>query len=345
MRKRCVAFGLALLLLLLGGCTPPWETTLHTEYLFAMDTVMTLTAYGTKAEEGLKTVEADLKALEGRLSVTDASSEIWRINHSGGQPVSVSEDTAGLLALALELGERTEGDLDISVYPVVKAWGFTTDQYQVPDGDELEKLLDRVDYSAVYLDGQTVTLPDGMELDLGSIAKGYAGAKAAETLRAAGVRSALLNLGGNVQTVGERPDGSPWRVGVTDPSDPETNIGVIEVLADEALVTSGGYQRYFEEDGKTYWHILDPATGYPADSGLLSVTVIGEDGAVCDGLSTALFVMGADKASDYWRSWGGFEAVFITDSGEIMITEGLENRFTRSEKYADAPLAVVRTTP
>ena len=242
---------------------------------------------------------------------------------------------------ALEICRRTDGALDLSIYPIVRAWGFTTGSYQVPDEAEIQALLPLVDYRKIQYDAATgtVTLPEGMEIDLGSVAKGYAGQLAAQMLREHGVQSALLNLGGNVQTVGAKPDGSPWQIGIKDPQG-EDAMMVLSV-EDQAVVTSGGYERYFEQDGQTYWHIMDPSTGHPADSGLISVTIVGDEGVVCDGLSTALFVMGLEKAADLWAQSGDFEAVFVTASGEVYITEGLRDHFALTERYADTPVSVI----
>ena len=171
------------------------------------------------------------------------------------------------------------------------------------------------------------------------IAKGYTGDQLIRLFRENGVTSALINLGGNVQTVGTKPDGTPWRIGVQSPFG-EGYLGTIEAK-DEAVITSGGYERYFEKDGQIFWHIIDPATGLPAKNGLLSVTVAGESGALCDGLSTALFVMGLEKAAAFWQSSGGFDAVFVTDDGSVYITEGLAERFALSHDYAQARLTVI----
>jgi len=209
------------------------------------------------------------------------------------------------------------------------------------DEETIQSLLPLVDYTQIQYDAATgvVTLPEGMEIDLGSVAKGYAGQLAAQMLREHGVQSALLNLGGNVQTVGTKPDGSPWQIGIKDPQG-EDAMMVLSV-EDQAVVTSGGYERYFEQDGQTYWHIMDPSTGHPADSGLLSVTIVGKQGIICDGLSTSLFVMGLEKAADLWAQSGDFEAVFVTASGEVYITEGLQDRFALTEQYADTPVSVI----
>lgn len=316
--------------LLLGGCGAGGGP--KTEYLFAMDTLMELTAYGKNAGEGIRGAASVIKELEGLLSVTDQGSDVFAINRDGGAE-SVAPHTRSLIAEALLLGDMTGGALDITIYPIVKAWGFTTGEHNVPGDAELAGLLSKVNYSDVELDGSGVSLPQGVEIDLGAVAKGYAGDMAAQAMRDSGIASAILNLGGNVQTVGSRPDGSPWRVAVKNPLDPgrEDYLGVV-LAEDMAVVTSGGYERFFERDGETYWHIIDPATGRPADSGLVSVTVVGPSGVLCDGLSTALFVMGRDAALALWRERGGadsgFDVILVTESGRVTVTAGLSDRFT-----------------
>ena len=322
---------------LLTGCSGAPAQEPETATFFAMDTAMDFTVYGDAAL--LDEAETLIGSLEEQVSVTDEHSDIYAIDHTGSG--SLSGNAAELMEQALELCRRTGGALDISVYPIVRAWGFTTGGYQVPDEETIQSLLPLVDYTQIQYDAATgvVTLPEGMEIDLGSVAKGYAGQLAAQMLREHGVQSALLNLGGNVQTVGAKPDGSPWQIGIKDPQG-EDAMMVLSV-EDQAVVTSGGYERYFEQDGQTYWHIMAPSTGHPADSGLISVTIVGDEGVVCDGLSTALFVMGLEKAADLWAQSGDFEAVFVTASGEVYITEGLRDRFALTEQYADTPVSVI----
>ena len=324
-------------LLFLTGCSAESSPEPVQGTFFAMDTVMDFTIYG---ESGLiDQSESLIASLESLVSVTDANSELYAINQTGSG--TLTGKASSLMEQALEICRRTDGALDLSIYPIVRAWGFTTGSYQVPDEETIQSLLPLVDYTQIQYDAATgtVTLPEGMEIDLGSVAKGYAGQLAAQMLREHGVQSALLNLGGNVQTVGAKPDGSPWQIGIKDPQG-EDAMMVLSV-EDQAVVTSGGYERYFEQDGQTYWHIMDPFTGRPADSGLLSVTIVGDEGVVCDGLSTALFVMGLEKAADLWAQSGDFEAVFVTASGEVYITEGLRDRFALTEQYADTPVSVI----
>lgn len=340
--KVSVPLSALLALLLLASCAAPSAAggQSHTVTLLAMDTVMELTASGEGSEAALEEASALIARLESLLSVTDEDSEIYAANHSGGAPVPLSGDTARLLEQALDLCGDIGGALDVTVYPVVRAWGFTTGRYQVPEEDALSGLLQLVDHTRISLEDGVLTVPDGMELDLGAVAKGYTGDRILDLFRSSGVTSALLDLGGNLQTLGAKPDGSPWRIAIQDPVG-EGYAGVVEV-ENKAVITSGGYERYFEEDGVVYWHIIDPATGCPARSGLLSVTIVADSGALGDALSTALFVMGRERAGDYWRSRGGFDFILLGEDGTVTITEGLEDSFSLYGDWSDHELEVIR---
>lgn len=376
MKKRRFVCWLVFLLLpafALCACKPgTGNAEPHGVSFFAMDTYMDFRIYANaEAGEGARNI---VQEIERRVSVTAPESEIARVNRR--ETDTVSDQTAQLLKTALELCRFTDGALDISIYPVIRAWGFTLGEfdpekrYPVPSAAETGALLPLVDYSRIQLsggraalpegtvpegmeialpegavpEGMEITLPEGMEIDLGGVAKGYAGREAAAYLRKNGVKSALLNLGGNIQTVGAKPDGSPWRVAVQNPAyragafaGPESSAyaGVLEIV-DQAAVTSGGYQRYFiGTDGETYWHIMDPSTGRPARNGLISATVVADDGALCDGLSTALFVMGPEAAQAFWRQRGDrdFGMALITEGGEILITPGLSFTLESASGY------------
>ena len=295
-----------------------------------MDTVMHLTVYGAYAEQALDAVEAELGRLDAMLSVKQPVSDIFRLNT---ERAPVSEETAALVTEALRLAAMTGGAFDPTLYPVTEAWGFFSQKYRVPEDGELKALLQKTGWQNVTVSGTTVSMPEGFSLDLGGIGKGYAGERAAQVLREKGVKSALLSLGGNVQTVGAKPDGKPWVVGIQHPETSSALLGTVDVI-DRCVITSGGYQRYFEQDGVRYWHILDPQTGKPARSGLKSVTIVSENGTAADAFSTALFVMGAEKAEDFWRhSAEPFEAVWMTEDGTIYITEGLQSSFRSAYAY------------
>lgn len=325
------------LLLLLTGCSASEPCRRE---LMAMDTFMTLSVYAQSPAAGealLEEAAGEIRRLEGLLSVTDPGSEIYQVNHGGA--VSLSEPVRELLEKALELCRETGGALDVTVYPAVRAWGFTTGEYRVPEEAELSALVERVDYGRVSLDGDRLALPEGVELDLGSVGKGWTGDRLTALFREAGVSSAIMELGGNVQALGTKPDGAPWRVAVQAPGG--GYAGVLEI-ADKAVVTSGGYQRYFEQDGETYIHIIDPATGRPARTGLASVTIVADSGLQGDGLSTALFVMGREKAEAFWRGNPDFDFILLGEDGTAAITEGLEECFSLYGGWEGRPLEIIR---
>ncbi len=305
--------------------------------IMAMDTVMDISAAGVE-DAVFADVAARVRQLESLLSTTDKGSEIYRLNRDSVG--ALSEDTETLLSRALQLCRETDGALDISIYPIVKLWGFTTGQYRVPQQTEIDDLLDAVDYSKVELADALVTLQPGMQIDLGSIAKGYTGDQIISILKSAGAKSALLNLGGNVQTIGSKPDGKKWRIGVKDPIQKDV-LGIVQV-DDKVVISSGSYERYFEdENGQTYGHIIDPATGRPADSGLISVTIVADEGIYSDALSTSLYIMGLNSAIDFWRKAQDFEAVFVTEDQVVYITPGLKDSYSFAKKYRGRELVVI----
>lgn len=236
-----------------------------------------------------------------------------------------------LVERALELNEETDGAFDIAIYPVMEAWGFPTQNYQVPSEELLQERLALVDASQISYSEENRKISfgkDGMEIDLGGIAKGYTSARIMDIFKSCGITSGLVNLGGNVQVLGAKTDGSKWRVAVQSPNDESDYLGVLSV-SDKAVITSGGYERYFEQDGKTYHHIIDPKTGYPAENGLTSVTIVSADGTLADGLSTSLFIMGKEKAAEFWRAHSDeFDAILLSEDGTLYVTEGIADDFS-----------------
>lgn len=297
--------------------------------LFAMDTYMTLTAYGEHAQEAVDKAAERVEELDALLSTGDENSEIYQLNQSG--EATLSEEGGYLVERALELYQKTDGAFDIAIYPVMQAWGFPTQEYHVPDDATLKDRLALADASKVNYDKDTRKISfdqDGMEIDLGGIAKGYTSSQIMQIYQDCGVTSGLVNLGGNVQALGCKTDGSKWRVAIQSPDDTEDYLGILEI-ENQAVITSGGYERYFEEDGVTYHHIIDPATGYPADSGLISVTIVSDDGTLADGLSTSLFIMGEEKAAQFWRENSDeFETIMETSDGKLYVTEGIADSLT-----------------
>ncbi len=300
--------------------------------IFAMDTYMTLSAYGENAEKGLDAAVDEINRIDDLLSTGNSSSEIYQLNQKGKG--TVSEETGYLIQRSKELYESTGGVFDITVYPVMKAWGFTTGDYRIPGKTELKKLLSNMGADRIQYDEkkQEVTLKSGTEIDLGGIGKGYTSSRVMEIFREYGIENAVISLGGNVQALNDKPDGSAWKVAVEDPEDTSNYLGILSVK-NKAVITSGGYERYFEKNGKTYHHIIDPSTGYPTDSGLTSVTIVSEDGTLADGLSTSLFIMGPEKAKNYWKKHSEeFDAILVKKDGTIQVTEGIANDFSSDSK-------------
>lgn len=301
---------------------------------FAMDTYMTITAYGENCEEAVEAAQEEVERLDTLLSAESTDGEVYGINH--GETQDLSEDTLYLIECSLELYESTNGAFDIAIYPVAEAWGFTTGEYAVPEDETLEELLTLTDASQISLDEDAGSISlgiEGMEIGLGGIAKGYASSQVMEIFEEYGIESGLVNLGGNVQALGYKTDGSEWRVAIQDPDDTDAYLGIVTV-ADRAVITSGGYERYFEEDGVTYHHIIDPATGYPADNGIISATVVSDDGTLADGLSTSLFVMGYEDAVAYWREHADeFDMILVDEDHTIYVSEGIADSFTSDSEF------------
>ena len=298
-----------------------------TRDVFAMDTYMNLKAYGNNGESALDEAEKRIYELEKELSATSQTSDVWKINHACGEETAINDDTAFLVAKALEVGSSTCGALDITIFPVLKEWGFTTGKYHIPNNSKIDSLLENVDYRNIELNGNNVSIPESTEIDLGALAKGYTGDEIMKVFKSHDIDSAIVSLGGNVQTLGSKPDGSDWKVAVRDPYLPEKDMCVVEIN-DKAVITSGSYERFFTgDDGKRYWHIIDPADGYPADNGFVSVTVIGENGLNCDCLSTALFVAGLDGYKDIINDYPNYDFVFVTDDKKILYTTGITDKF------------------
>jgi thiamine biosynthesis lipoprotein len=339
--KRLIASALAAALLLTGcGASSASSGRSQEITIYSMDTVMELKAYGSGASDALTAASNEINRLDSLLSRQDDSSPIAALNRAANDAsepnaVDVGEEICGLLGDAKKYGAATGGAFDVTVAPIMDLWDFTGDNPRVPAKSEIDALLPYVDASKISCSGGTAELADRQAVDLGGIAKGYASDRLVKVWDDAGVDSAIASLGGNVYARGKKPDGSLWRVAVKDPNAPESSIGTLS-CADSFVITSGGYQRYFEKDGVRYHHILDPKTGYSADSGLISVTIVAPSttdgsGAMCDAFSTALFVMGEKKAIEFWRSGGySFDMILVTDDGRILVTDGIASNFDSS---------------
>lgn len=293
-----------------------------TRQLFAMDTVMFFTAYGKNSEQAVDAAVKEVQRLDELLSTGNPDSEVSAINSKGSG--TLSDDTKTILTEATEIYRETDGLFDVTIYPLMQLWGFPTQEYHVPTESELQKALAKVDASQIVIEGDQVTLGTGQQMDLGGIAKGYTSARIMEIYREYGITSGMVSLGGNVQTLGTRPDGKDWNIGIQNPDGQQGSLLAALPVENKAVITSGGYERYFEEDGNTYIHILNPKTGYPADSGLVSVSIISENGMLADALSTSLYLMGEEKAAEYWRTHAdAFDMILEDKDGTLYVTEGL----------------------
>lgn len=318
--KRYAAMAvLVCLLCALCACTA--EPSLPSRTEFALDTVVTITLYDTgkaDAEDALSVGFAEIERLESLFSVTRESSDVTRINTANGQPVTVATETAEVIALAQRYAQLSEGALDITVHSATVLWDFTAGT--MPDSSALGQAVSLIDYRSLHIDGRTVTLEKGA-IDLGGIAKGYIADRVATVLKDNGVRSALIDLGGNIVALGDKA-GAPFRIGIKDPSATDSLCAVIE-SSDMSVVTSGIYERGFDRDGVRYHHLLDPATGMPVQNTLASVSIVCETSADADALSTACFVMGEERARTLIESLDGVEALFVRRDGTIAATTGL----------------------
>ncbi len=332
MWKRVLAVG-ALLLAGLMVCLWSNSRKSTTQSIFAMDTYMDITAYGAGSDAAVEAAIAEIYRLDALFSTGDESSEVYEMNQK--KSGVLSEDYAYLYRRSMELWSDTDGIFDITVFPIMRAWGFVGKEYRVPSEAALLQLLTFVDASKLVYDeaSNRLELPQQTEIDFGGIAKGYTSTRVAQIMKEQGIKSAIMNLGGNVQTVGLKPDGSKWKVAIKSPYEDIPYLGVLSI-GEKAVITSGGYERYFEESGKTYHHIIDTRTGHPAQSGLVSVTIICDDGTLADGLSTSLYVMGKDEAIAFWRAHRDeFEAVLCTEDRMLYVTEGLKDSFTTDMEY------------
>lgn len=379
--------------------------------VFAMDTYMNLLAYGDRAEEAVLAAAQEIHRIDDMLSTGNPESEISKLNAAGTG--HVSEDTLYLIKESKTLYEETNGLFDIAIYPVMKLWGFPSQEYRVPTEEEIKTGLTLTDASKIAIGGAAAAAPEsaaegkteakttakteeakngeaekekaktedtaakpekatapeagdgggatdqpaaaeepaatdqlaaaatqeteaadksaqtlvlfgasGMEIDLGGIAKGFTSSRVMEVFREYGIEHGLVSLGGNVQALGTKENGKPWRVAIQNPESELDYLGILDI-EDKCVITSGGYERFFEKDGVRYHHIIDPRTGYPADSGIISATIISKDGTLADGLSTSLFIMGKDQAEKYWRKNADrFDYILENEEGKLYVTEG-----------------------
>lgn len=323
--KKLAVRTLALILTLgmIVGCGPAKPKGIS-RVSYALNTEIAINLYDSDDQSLIDECLAICNRYEKVFSRTLEGTEIYRLNESGS--LDASEDTLELVEKGLEYCSLSDGRFDITIEPVSSLWNFTDEKAEVPQDLAIQAALPFVDYKKVKIDGQTISLEEGMGLDLGAIAKGYIADKVKEYLVSQGVKSAAINLGGNVLLIGQKTDGSDFNIGIRDPQNP-SSLKCRVSASDISVVTSGTYERFIEKDGKKYHHILDPETGYSYENGLDSVTILSEFSVDGDALSTTCFALGEEKALELINSLDGIYAILINEDGEITLSDGLQDHY------------------
>ena len=327
-------FGMAILLFVLfyTSCSPASP---QRETQFAMGTVCSITIFDSKRPDLFKKAFERIYELENIFSANLEGSDLNKVNKNAGLvPVRVSPELIEVLLKALEYAEKSGGLFDPTVGPLVKLWAIGTDEAHIPTNEEIISALALIDYRDIEInqkEGTVYLKRPGMALDLGGIAKGYAADEAAELLAMEGVERAIIDLGGNIFALGERKvkkaEDSCWRIGIQDPGEERgMYIGIVKVK-NKSVVTSGNYERFFEEDGLRYHHIFSTETGFPAGNSLLSVSVAADRSIDADALSTSAFVLGWERGRELIASVNGAEGIFVFDDHTVRVTGSLEKNF------------------
>lgn len=305
-------------LFLLSGCSKDQtnQTLTYTDSLF--DTVISVQIYGSDDESLIEHCKEICTKYDDMFSNTKDDSEISKINNAKGQAVEVSDDTISLLKTAIHYGDISGGAFDVTISPVSSLWDFQAEDPEIPDATDIQSALTHVNYKNIQINGNQVSLTDPeAAIDLGGIAKGYIADQLKDYLESQGIEHAMINLGGNVLAIGKKPDGSDYNIGIQKPFDTTGDPITSAKIADQSVVTSGDYQRYFKKNGKIYHHILNPSTGYPYDNGLSSVTIITDSSVNADALSTTCFALGLDDGMKLVNNTDHVEAVFITSDDKL----------------------------
>lgn len=317
--------------LALSGCQEPASQSIS-KTNFLLGTVVEISVYDKQNNGIIDKAFERISEIESKMTINNSeTSEIIALNNASGKnKLKLSPDTFFVVEKGRQYSEQSKGKFDITIGPIVKQWNIGTKYAAVPKKETLEKAVELVGYKRLSLDKDNLTakLEDaGMKVDLGAIAKGYAADEAARVLKENGVQHAIINLGGNIMTIGGNPNGNPWRIGIQDPFNPRGDfLGVVPV-SDKTVVTSGTYERYFRENGKKYHHILDPTTGYPVENNLYSVSIITDKSIDGDGLSTTILLYGLEEGMKLIESLENVEAIFITSNKQVYVSSGLKEDF------------------
>lgn len=294
-----------------------------TEILF--DTVVTISIHDSQDESLLNDVFEMYGEYEQVFSRTSETSEIFALNNANGEPFEVSDDVLELLLLSKEYYELSDGLFDVTIASISELWNFSESNPFIPSDEKINSLLPSVGFDNVLIDGNFVTLLNNAKIDLGGIAKGYVGDKASEFLKENGVEKGLINIGGNVIALGSKTEENGWQVGIKKPFGGENSLMLAAELSDKTVVTSGGYERGFYYNNELYHHILDPNTGYPAPSDLLSISIITDQSVIADILSTTCYILGFEKGMELINSLDNIEAIFIDENYGVHLSNNLEN--------------------
>lgn len=292
---------------------------------FYFDTVITITLYGENSQKHIEHCFAMAEEYENLLSATKENSDIWNLNHSNGQPVTVSEETLSLIKIGLDYAKKSQGAFDISVGQLSSLWKFDENPPQIPNSSDIISALQSVDYHNIQISNQQVTLKNNAKLDLGGIAKGYIADRMKDYLIAEKETSGLINLGGNVLTLSAKSntDSPYYHIAIQKPfSKDGESIASVKVI-DKSVVTSGVYQRYFKKNNQLYHHILNLEDGYPCKNDLYSVTILSDRSVDGDALSTMVFLMGLEDGLAYVEKTKNIEAIFVTSDNKVHVTSGM----------------------
>ncbi len=320
MRRILIPLFVALLVLLSGCAEGKAE-----RQIYIMDTVCNISVSGEGCEETVGQIEDLLEEVDLMCSPTREESEVNVLNRAASEGVAPSSELLDMLKKGQEISSETDGAFDITLGKLIELWDIGGAN-NIPNDSQIADALSMCGAEKLEIEGDTVRLLNGCTVNLGGIAKGYAAGRAMEILRENNATRALLSLGGNICVWGEKEDGTPWKIGVRDPNGSASDyIGILE-LRDTVIAVSGDYERFFEKDGVLYHHIIDSSTGKPAQSDIRSVSVVCRDGARADALSTALFVMGKERALEFWRNSDDFECIIVGNDMEVIVTQGLSDK-------------------
>ncbi|SDK81226.1 thiamine biosynthesis lipoprotein [Clostridium cochlearium] len=332
-KKSLISLVIFSLIFMLAGCG---KETVTTKENYLLDTLIQLKIYGKNSEKAADEAMKAISDVDEMMSPTKPSSDVVKINNNAGKDfVKINEDTLKVIKTSLEYSKLSKGNFDITVGPLVKLWGIGTENARVPSKNEIDESLKLINYNNILIDenNKSIKLKYSNEIiDLGGIAKGFAADKAREVLEKQGIKSAYLNLGGNIVTVGNKADGTPWNIGIQDPLSDRGEYFAIIKVSNKSVVSSGTYERFFIKDNKKYHHILNTKTGYPAESGILSSTIISDKSIDGDALSTITFILGLEKSLELIEKIDGVDAVLVTTDKKVHVTSNIAKDFKLSNK-------------